>query len=280
MGINMEFEIIDNILENVFYYKDEPIIEIPNGVFTIGNHAFHGFSKVEKIILSDSIKTIGSYSFCDCANLKEIIFPDSLIEIGEFAFYYCNNLTSVNIPDSVITIGSRAFFHCLNMRKVKLPNKIKKLNECLFTYNIKLSEIKIPDSVEYIGMGCFSDCPNLKEITIPKSVKFLGDGILDNCISLNKLNILNLDINVIEPCNINGNFILESTPYESIYKKLVDPNSNKITEFVKFLNSVNEDSNIIFNYIGYENLKLEDMKFLLSNNKNFTGLNFGMNYGI
>lgn len=44
-------------------------------------------SKLESVLLPDSLKVIGKESFANCIELKEITLPPNLEEIGEFAFY-------------------------------------------------------------------------------------------------------------------------------------------------------------------------------------------------
>ena len=71
------------------YRKDIKIIEIKNGVTSIGYGAFE-----------------------DCTSLTSIVIPDSVTSIGSNAFYGCTSLTSVTIPDSVTNIGGNAFYRC------------------------------------------------------------------------------------------------------------------------------------------------------------------------
>lgn len=55
--------------------------EFPNGVTSIGYHAFSG-----------------------CSSLSKIDIPDSVTSIGNGAFYCCSSLLKVDIPDSVTSI--------------------------------------------------------------------------------------------------------------------------------------------------------------------------------
>ena len=61
-------------------------VTIPNGVVSIGDHAF------EK-----------------CSSLSSVTIPNSVVSIGSGAFASCSSLSSVTIPNSVVSIGSGAF---------------------------------------------------------------------------------------------------------------------------------------------------------------------------
>ncbi len=49
------------------------------------------------------------------SRLEKVIIPDTVIMINREAFKDCDNLTSITIPDSVKSIGDDAFFGCDNL---------------------------------------------------------------------------------------------------------------------------------------------------------------------
>jgi len=81
-------------------------VAIPNGVTSIGNRAFSGYS-LTSVTIPDSVTSIGDSAFSN-NRLTSVTIPDSVTSIGDRAFAY-NSLTSVTIPDSVTSIGDRAF---------------------------------------------------------------------------------------------------------------------------------------------------------------------------
>ena len=121
---------------------------IPDGVTTIGNHAFHHCKGLEVITIPDGVTGIGTNAFNQCTSLTSITMPDSITSIENQAFRMCTKLTAITIPKGVITIGASAFSDCTSLK-----------------------EVTIGESVTGIGTAAFSDCRNLK------SVKVLGKGI-------------------------------------------------------------------------------------------------------
>jgi hypothetical protein len=102
--------------------------------------------------------------FRECSRLESIIIPNSVISIGNWAFSYCYGLTSITIPNSVISIGSSAFYVCKGLTRVIIPNSVKRIGQCAFYECAKLTSIIIPNSVKRIGSDIFSGCSGLKEI--------------------------------------------------------------------------------------------------------------------
>ena len=93
----------------IFIFKVPPILIIPEGVESIGYHAFD-----------------------DCMNLKEVIIPEGVKEIGKGAFADCKNLRKVEIPESVELIMDYAFVGCRGLKKIKVPKNVKELREGAF----------------------------------------------------------------------------------------------------------------------------------------------------
>ncbi len=90
-------------------------VTIGNSVTSIGNSAFSSCSSLTSVTIGDSVTSIGDHAFYNCSSLTEIIIPDSVTSIGQYVFYNCDSLTSVTIGDSVTSIGSYAFDGCTNL---------------------------------------------------------------------------------------------------------------------------------------------------------------------
>ena len=71
---------------------------IPNGVKSIGDHAFYNRGSLKSVIIPASVTSIGDSVFYGCKALTSVTIPDGVTSIGEKAFYYCESLTSVTIP--------------------------------------------------------------------------------------------------------------------------------------------------------------------------------------
>ena len=87
---------------------------VKNGVTTIGESAFDGFTALSAVTLGSTIETIYQYAFISCEALTEITFPNSLSYIGKSAFAN-SGLTSLTIPEQVTGMGDNAFAYCFGL---------------------------------------------------------------------------------------------------------------------------------------------------------------------
>ena len=160
-------------------------------------------TKLDEIIIPDSITSIDDFAFNECATLTSITIPDSVTSIGEYAFYGCSNLASIIIPGSVTSIGEQTFSMCKELKAVYYTGTLEqwlsmsiKSNPCkngaeLYINNTKVESITIPDSITTIGSIAFSGCTSLTSITIPDSVTNIYDGAFSFCTSLTSITIPN-----------------------------------------------------------------------------------------
>ncbi|MCD7853287.1 MAG: leucine-rich repeat protein [Oscillospiraceae bacterium] len=72
-------------------------------------------SSITTVVIEDGITSIGNYAFFGFSSLESVTIPDSVTSIGFEAFYYCSNLTSVTIGRGVTYIGHHAFSLCNNL---------------------------------------------------------------------------------------------------------------------------------------------------------------------
>ncbi len=88
------------------------VLEIPEGVTSIGDYAFamnnSNVDGIESVILPSTLKEIGAVAFQHRDNeTDELVLPDGLLHIGDFAFNHCTGFsnTKVEIPSTVRVIG-------------------------------------------------------------------------------------------------------------------------------------------------------------------------------
>lgn len=77
-------------------FKCSTII-IPDGVTTIGESAFEGFTNLKKIVLPDSVTAIGKHAFKGCKNLTEVNIGQGHCRIHKTAFDECPKIQSLNV---------------------------------------------------------------------------------------------------------------------------------------------------------------------------------------
>jgi hypothetical protein len=113
----------------------------------IGDNVFYACTKLEEIVLPDSVTTIGDGAFNYCTKLRKIVMPSSLEKLGDSVFEDCDSLEEVDmskvtklttipkrfetgddkqmvIPMGVTTIRKDAFEYC-NMYALFLPPTLK-----------------------------------------------------------------------------------------------------------------------------------------------------------
>ena len=83
---------------------------IPDGVTSIGDHAFIKCISLTSVTIPDSVTSIGALAFRDCFGLKSVRIPDSITNIKMGAFSSCSNLTSIIFEGNAPLIGTGAFF--------------------------------------------------------------------------------------------------------------------------------------------------------------------------
>jgi len=149
---------------------------IPDGVETIGEHAFDSFSSLTSVTIPESVTIIGEHAFDGCSSLysikitdgvkikrsklimklsddgnvlvkgeneDECILPDSINRIGELAFYGCSSLESIMIPCSVNKIGYAAFWECSSLESVTIPESVTKIAKWGFLNCFSLTTVTL-----------------------------------------------------------------------------------------------------------------------------------------
>ncbi len=91
---------------------------IPDGVTSIGNHAFRGCSGITSVTIGNSVTSIGAFAFSGCSGITSVTIGNSVTSIGTSAFLGCSGLTYVTIGNSVTSIGSFAFRGCSGLTSV------------------------------------------------------------------------------------------------------------------------------------------------------------------
>lgn len=94
--------------------------------------AFYNCTKLEKVIIPNSITEIGNHSFSNCTSLKNITIPNSVKTIEKEAFFGCNYLVDFQIPKSVTEIEDYALGACERLTSITIPRGVTKIGSLAF----------------------------------------------------------------------------------------------------------------------------------------------------
>lgn len=110
------------------------IVEIPNGVKTIGKKAFAGNKVITSVTMPDSVTVIEESAFDSCASLEKVVFSKKLKTIENNAFWGCTSLKTISLPSSLNKVGVGAFCQCDQLLAVEIPKSVTEINKYAFGY--------------------------------------------------------------------------------------------------------------------------------------------------
>ena len=155
---------------------------LPDGA--LYNVNFSGCSSLKEITLPNSITTLDDYAFYNCTKLESVILSDSITEISTSSFRECKNLISVKLPERVSSIGNSAFYNCSSLSSVIFPESLHYIGDCAFQNCSALGAVVFPKQLSYLGNSAFYSCDALKYIDLPDSLTYMGDSAFSRCGSL------------------------------------------------------------------------------------------------
>lgn len=104
---------IENTEAPFYPYRDTVTdIVIGEGVTSIGNYAFRGFSELERVTIAGSVIYCGACDFDMCPKLVSLTLNEGTEVIGPKCFEKCTALTSVAFPSTLRAIDFKAFRTC------------------------------------------------------------------------------------------------------------------------------------------------------------------------
>lgn len=195
-------------------------------VFGIADDSFKDCSKIESVVIPDSVRLISSYAFRNCTGLKTVRIPEKVSSIGAFAFENCTGLKSIivdennesyssdsrgvlfdkaktqlmqypagneetyyEIPDSVVSINAKAFVNCSNLKNITISENVRTILFLAFENCSGIESLIVPDGVTTITDGAFMNCSSLKNVTISKSVTSIGESVFRGCVALQNITV-------------------------------------------------------------------------------------------
>lgn len=166
------------------YLGDSATVKIPaeiegKPVTLIGINSFMS-TKVETVILPDSITEIREKSFTNCQELTQIRFSNNLVLIENNAFERCPKITRIELPESIQTIEQYAFSDCAGLSEVVLKGTNLSIGMAAFAYNPLLKAVTL-SGVKTIGWAAFQGSSSLESVTIPETVETIESLAFANC---------------------------------------------------------------------------------------------------
>ena len=168
----------DYYIGNEPWYSKRSIIKkivISDGVASIGNYAFYGYSSLTTVSISNGVTSIGYSAFYGCSSLTDLTIGEGVTTIGVDAFGYCSALTTVSIPNSVTSIGQSAFRNCSSLTDLTIGEGVTTIGVWAFEDCSALTTVSIPNSVTSIGHSAFYRCSSLTDLTIGECVTTIGE---------------------------------------------------------------------------------------------------------
>ena len=234
-----------NIKDGVLlgYYGLGGDIVLPNTVTKIGDEALKGNDNIVSITIPGSVKDIGNNAFEGCTKLERVIFTNpektskNLI-IRVSAFQNCKKLTECEIPARAYQVVGNIFKGCTSLMEIKvnannpyyfaqegvlfgpalveyspkyddnyvllaypagrqgaysIPSTVHgKTIDQIWTSGFEgaagLTDITIPASIGRLGTAAFENT-GLTHVTIPDTVQQVDPAVFQNCTSLVSVNL-------------------------------------------------------------------------------------------
>ena len=178
----------DKVFSGALFNQIEEVSFEGDKITSIGQKAFSGCSKLEKInFLNDiELSSIKSYTFSGCSLLdissilnenitniessalsssgtKRAYIPN-VTSLGSSAFSGCSQLEEVILSDNLTTISSSTFYKCKKLTDIKLPSALTSINDSAFAV-AGIKRFSIPDGVTKIPQRTFQSNSNLVQFS-------------------------------------------------------------------------------------------------------------------
>lgn len=213
--------------------------------------------KSGKVVIPDGVTTIGRHAFRSC-KISEVVIPDSVTEIGISAFTE-SHIQDFTLGKGMTYIGKYMFSTCKNIKHIHIPSHIKEIMSSAFSA-CNAEDIVLDEGVERIGLNAFEvSTANDTKIILPSSVKMIGDGALRNIKNVTLTN------------KIPPGFFMSLDTYESgadIYVKIrgkqyIMPSQSHFQTIDDYVMSLPFDDQILWRQFKYITEPMERYEFIM-----------------
>lgn len=189
---------------------DNLVNRLNNGLEFIGEYAFHD-TRIQNIVIPNSVKTINSYAFSYCSAMTEVTLGTGIKQIKDGTFEECSSLSSINLPVGIESIGNKAFYNTA-LEELNFPSTLNEIGQEAFMACDGLVNVVLPNSVQVVKKGafeacdrletfvfsnamteipayCFTNCHSLYQVTIPEGITTIGDWAFEDCIVLSSIHL-------------------------------------------------------------------------------------------
>lgn len=153
-------------------------------VIAVAKEAFSNCTKLESIVLPDTVTSIGDSAFRNCSALEEIEIPESVTGIDVAAFYGCSALTEVKLPAQLTTISKEMFRDCLKLENVEIGDSVKFIKEKAFFGCSSLQKFASSEKLTTISKQAFKGCTSLKKVYLSDKLTSVEENAFENCTNL------------------------------------------------------------------------------------------------
>lgn len=147
-----EVSLKDAFIETMAFNESKIKKVTLNNVSSIPYKAFGNCKDLKEVSLLGRVEKIGSNAFVN-SKIETLVLPDSVSFIGSEAFYNNKNLKNVTLSASLEAISTNAFKNCSSLTEIVFPNNLKRIYDGAFL-KTGLKEVNISNNVSLTG-DCF-----------------------------------------------------------------------------------------------------------------------------
>ena len=165
-------------------------VVIEDGITSIPERAFSGYSNLEKVDIGNTVEVIKSGAFRNCTKLSSVTIPASVTEMENSVFYGCSSLTAISFEaDSKLETIGQSIFESSGLSAVTLPSSLRVISSYAFRNCLDLTTAMIPEGVEEIDPNAFQDCSNLRVVGLPSTLTIIRNDAFLRCLDIERLEI-------------------------------------------------------------------------------------------